>query len=555
MNKIGFFLLSIVFLVAMFTACEEDDANAPTPVSDLMAYAGKNRAKVVFRVPLDAVSGKVFYGNGKYNVFSVGDTATVQGIIVPELPEGKQILRLVTFNADGLVSDPKAVNVNVYGDSYQNGLTSRQLINQSTISPTSIQLSFEAADEGEVAVRLVFTNTSGAKDSIMMSNSQTSIVVNDINLNEAYYYYSVFKPEPDAIDEFLTTPVDAKEAAMLNFEKGKWIIAGFSDEEPGGDGQWALANYIIDNNVATFWHSEIVASYAQMPHWITVDMQAEKKFSGFNFIQTQEMGEQGLANGFRFEISNDNSTWTNVMEGEFTTSRYIQPLTFAEPVIARYFKITILNGYNDAFWSQIAEIDLFNEVNVSGENGVEAPTEIPLVNAKQPFQGDGSDLFPAVGAGRMQQVVGWIHNENAYISFDNTVNTLTVFSAAVWGVSDVSNGKIYQTVNLQPGNYTLKIDAGNTTDPACADVYGIVATGETLPDYSVITSASEVLGYSDLIANQLLVNSISFTVTSTSQITLGIVYNTHSIYETLGIPWSDMHINGFELLINNSNSF
>ncbi len=550
MKKIGFLLLTVMFFAAMFTACQEDDANAPALVTDLMAYAGKNRAKVEFRIPQDAVSGKIFYGKGKYNMFSVVDTATVQNVIVPDLPEGEEILRLVTFNADGLVSDPKAVNVNVYGENYQSGLKSRQLINQSTISPTSIQLSFEAADEGEVAVRLVFTNTSGAKDSIMMSNSQTSIIVNDINLNEAYYYYSVFKPESDAIDEFLATLVDVKEAAMLNFEKDKWIIAEFSDEEPGEDGQWALAHYIIDNNVATFWHSEINASSAQMPHWITVDMQAEKKFSGFNFIQTQEMGEQGLAKGFKFEISNDNSTWTNVMEGEFTTSRYIQNFTFAEPVIARYFKITILSGYNDVFWSQIAEIDLFNEVNVSGENGEEAPTEILLVNAKQPFQGDGSDLFPAVGAGRMQKVVGWTHNENAYISFDNTVNTLTVFSAAVWGVSDVSNGKIYQTVNLQPGDYTLKIDAGNTTDPTCADVYGVIAIGDTLPDYDVVTSATEVLGYSDLIANQLMINSISFTITSASSVTLGIVYNTHSIYETLGIPWSDMHINGFELLIH-----
>jgi len=71
-----------------------------------------------------------------------------------------------------------------------------------------------------------------------------------------------------------------------------------------------------------------------------------------------------------------------------------------------------------------------------------------------------------------------------------------------------------------------------------------------LPDYTAVTSAPEVLGYSDLIINQQKVNSISFTLTSASSVTIGIVYNTHNIYGTLGIPWSDMHINGFELLIN-----
>ncbi len=549
MKRVTYLFLLVVFLAAAFAGCKNDEAFAPSIAGDLKAYAGKDRAKVEFTTPAGAKSSKVFYGSGKFELFQIADAAT-QSFIVDGLPEGKQTLRVVTFNAEGLISDPKGVSVTVYGNNYQNGLTSRQLINQSTISPTSVQIFFGEANEGEVGVRVVYENTSGVKDSLMMSNTQTSIVVNNINLNETYYYYSLFKPEPEAIDEFQAARIDAKKAAMLNFEKKKWTIAGFSDQEPGGDGKWGLASNIIDNNIATFWHSQIVASYAQMPHWITVDMQSEKKFNGFSFIQTQEAGEQGLAKKFRFEVSTNNTTWTKVMEGEFTTSRYKQTFTFATPAVARYFKLTVLNGFNDAFWSQIAEIDLFNEANVSGENGQDPPREVQLVNAKKPFKGDGSDLFPAVGAGRMQKMAGWTHNDNAYISFDtNGGGTFAVFSAAVWGCSDVTNGKIYQTVNLQPGKYTLNIDAGNATDPTCADVYGVVATGQTLPDYTAVTTASSVLGYSDLVKNQLLMNSISFTVTSASSVTIGIVYNTHNIYGTLGIPWSSMSFNGFELLV------
>ncbi len=548
MKRAIYLFLLIVFFAVAFVSCKDDVTRGPSIVGDFKVYPGKNRAKIEFKTPTDAKSGKVFYGSGKFNVFSIVDAAT-QSIIVDKLPEGKQTLRVVTFNAEGLISDPKGADVNVYGDNYKNGLTNRQLINQSTISPTSVELFFGETNKGEVEVRVVFTNTSGVKDSVMMNSTLTSVVVNKIDLNKKYYYYSVFKPEPEAIDEFNTVQVDAKSAAMLNFEKNKWTIAGSSDEEPGGDGKWALASYIIDNNVATFWHSQIVASYAKMPHWITVDMQSEKKFNGFYFIQTQEAGEQGLAKGFRFEVSDNNSTWTKVMEGEFTRSRYKQTFTFAEPVVARYFKITILSGYNDAFWSQIAEIDLFNEVKISGENGNDAPGVISLVNAKKPFQGDGSDLFPAVGAGRMQKVAGWTHNDNAYISFDTGEGgTFAVFSAAVWGAQDVTNGKIYQKVTLQPGSYTLNIDAGNATDPTCADVYGVVAKGETLPDYTVVTSDSNVLAYSDLVENQQKVNSISFTLTSASSVTIGIVYNTHNIYGTLGIPWSSMSFNEFELL-------
>jgi len=548
MKKITYLFLLIVLFAAVFAGCKEDETSASSVVGDFKTYPGKNRAKIEFNTPADAKSGKVFYGGGKFTVFSIDNAVATQSLIVDSLPEGKQTLRVVTFNAEGLISDPKGANVNVYGDNYQSALTNRQLIRQSTISPTSIEIFFGEAKDGEVGVRVVFTNTLGVKDSLMMGSTLTSVVVSNIDLNKAYYYYSVFKPEPEAIDEFQTAQVDARNAAMLNFEKDVWTIAGFSDQEPGGDGKWALASYIIDNKVATFWHSQIVDSYAQMPHWITVDMQSEKKFNGFCFIQTQEAGEQGLAKKFRFEVSDNNSTWTKVMEGEFTTSRYKQTFTFAEPVVGRYFKITILSGYNDAFWSQIAEIDLFNEVNVSGENGENPPGKILLVNAEKPFQGDGSDLFPAVGAYRMQQLVGWTHNSNTNISFDTSTGVFTVFSASVWGCPDVTNGKIYQMVNLKPGSYTLNIDAGNATDPTCADVYGVVAKGETLPDYTAVTSASEVLGYSNLIVNQQKVNSISFTLTSSSSVTIGIVYNTHSIYNTLSIPWSSMLINGFELL-------
>lgn len=551
MKKATYLFLMIVFFAAAFAGCKEDEIkSAPSVVEDLKAFTGKNRAKLEFKTPPDAVSGKVFYGSGKFEVFTIADAST-QSIIVEELPEGMQTLRVITFNAQGLVSNPKGVTVNVYGENYLNGLTSRQLINQSTISPTSVEISFGEANEDEIGVRVVFINTSGVKDSMMINNNQTSIIVNNIDLKKAYYYYSVFKPEPETIDEFQTPQVDAKTAAMLNFEKNKWKIAEFSDEEPGGDGKWALASNMIDNNISTFWHSEVVASSAPMPHWITVDMQSEKKFNGFYFVQTQEASEQGLAKGFDFKVSNDNSTWTSVMEGEFTTSRYKQPFTFTDPIVARYFKITILNGYSDAFWSQIAEVDLFNEENISGDNGVIEPTEVHLENAKKPFHGDGSDLFPIVGAGRMQKLAGWTHNDNAKISFDTEGGgTFAVFSAVVWGCPDVNNGKIYQTVNLQPGSYTLNIDAGNAPDPTCVDVYGIVAKGELLPDYTAVTSDSNVLGYSNLVANQQKVNSISFTLTSASSVTIGIVYNTHDIYGTLGIPFSSMSFNGFELLIN-----
>ncbi|MDR2806139.1 MAG: discoidin domain-containing protein, partial [Dysgonamonadaceae bacterium] len=411
-------LLSILF-VAGWTGCGEEDGNTPSVAKDLKVFPGKYRAMLEFAAPADAKSYKLFYNNGEYLENPVSGTGGTQSIIVDGLSESEQVLRVVMLGENGIISDPKGIKVNIYGDNYQSKLKPRQLIDQSTPSSTSVELIFAAAEKDETGVYLVFTNTSGVLDSVHIGATQTVLNANNINLDEPYYFYSVYKPEADAIDDFPSATVDAQNAAMFNFEKEKWTIAGFSDQEPGGDGHWGLASSIIDDDVTTFWHSQVVGAQPPMPHWITVDMQSEKKFSGFYFVQTQDMSESGLAKGFRFEISSDNNTWTNVLEGEFTTTRARQEFAFAQQVTARYFKITILSGYLDAFWSQFAEIDLYNELNVSGMNGSIALDV--LVNAKRPFQGEN----PLWGD-RMQQLVGWTHNPVDIVSFATDEGTTMI---------------------------------------------------------------------------------------------------------------------------------
>jgi hypothetical protein len=539
-NSLWFF--GIMLTISSFTSCNDDEnLSGPATVSNLIAYPGRNRAKLEFTATDDATHGRIFYGKGDFYDFSIDRNDLNQSIMLEGLSEQEHIIRVVTFNNDSITSDPKGVKVKIFGEKYQGGLSNRTLNSQSTLSPTSINMMFGNAKEDEVEVRVIYQNTSGQKDSSIVHREQNAITIEDIDLSESYYYYTVYSPVQESIDYFFTKNVDAKIAAMQNFEKENWKIDDFSDEDPGIDGIWGLSTNIIDNDAKTSWHS----MKDEMPHFISVDMQSSKLINGFYFVQTQDLNVNVLARKFKFETSIDNQNWTVAKEGNIANDRFRQIFEFAGQVEARYFRITILDNYEGVGYAHIAEIDLFNDENVSGENG---PREIPLVNAKEPFEGDGSDLFPAVGAGRMQQIQGWTHNENAYISYDN--GKFTLWSSAVWGIADVRNGKIYQTLELQPGNYTLNIDAGHTTNDLCADVYGLIAIGENLPDFSNVTSSQSVLGVSDLVANKESINAISFTIETSTLISIGIVYNTHSIFETLGIPWSDFIIKGFSLALN-----
>jgi uncharacterized protein YjdB len=336
-----------------------------------------------------------------------------------------------------------------------------------------------------------------------------------------------------------TVPVKVtdKNAAEFNFEKGKWTIAGFSDQEPGSGDRWGLASNIIDDDVTTFWHSQVVGAQPPMPHWITVDMQSEKTFDGFYFVQTQEMSESGLAKSFRFEISSDNNSWTNVLEGEFSTSRARQEFAFARQVTARYFKITILSGYLNAFWSQFAEIDLYNELNVSGTNGSIALDV--LVNAKRPFQGEN----PLLWEGRMQQLVGWTHNPSDLVSFATDEETTMIIFSIPGAIPYVTNGKVYQTVTLQRGNYTLVFLGGRIDGNVGVTAYGVVTTQPVLPDITAVSVTQGVLGYAELSAIPVVAQRIPFSLTATASVTIGWVYNTTETPH----GWTTMYMNGIEL--------
>lgn len=535
MKKLAYFI-STLFTVSLFwLGCAEEDVHQPPVVNGLAAYPGKYRAKVEFQVPTESVTGKVFHGSGNYQEFPINKGEATQSVTVEGLPEGEVTLRVVTLNSEGTSSDPKGVKVTIYGDNYQKDLVNRKLLSQKTLSPTSIEMFFEDKVTDEIGVRILFTNTSGTRDSVMMASNDKSIVIRNIDLGKSYFFCTVFKPTANFIDEFTAPNIDAKEAAMKNFEKPIWTIAGVSGEDPS-----AAAKNIIDNKVETVWHTQ----QGTMPHWIVVDMQSEKKYNGFHFVQTQTPGSTGYAQRFTFEVSSDNKNWTVISEGRFKANSYKQTFRFKEPVVSRYFKISILDNHNQTTSTQIAEVDLFNDLNVSGENGEILPA---LTNAKPPFKGDGSDQFPAVGAGRFQKLTGWTHSSNAQISFDSAAGSFCVWSAAVWGLPLVTNGKIYQTLNLLPGNFVLDIDVAHTTRPACVDMYGVIAKGTAMTDYNQVVFAPEVLGFSDLVAKQRTICSIPFTVDKAIQITIGVVYNTHDIYGATGIPWSDMYLNGFEL--------
>ncbi|WP_162817886.1 DUF4998 domain-containing protein [Niabella yanshanensis] len=532
------FLFTPLLLLVLAVSCKKEETAAPVAVDALVAYPGKNRAMVTFSVPPGAVRGKVFYNSGSFKEFDV--TGAEQSVVVDDLSEQEHILKVVTINAEGRVSDPKAVKAQVYGAGYEGGLKPRRWKDQINHSPTSIEIVFEPAFENETDVVVFFTNTSGKKDSVDMPATNNSIVLNSIDISQPYYFYSRYKPETSAIDHFLSSNVDAKSALLFNFQKSGWKVAGVSDEVAGRSAAMA-----IDNNTATLWQSSASAPKPAAQHWITVDMGTSKVIDGFNLLHSYT--NEKSAKKIRIDISLDNTTWTTALEGTLNVSFLRQVLPLQKSVNARYFRITAVEMFDANTPGLVfSEIDVYNAQTTSGDNGhtsYSSGTAVAMTNAKNPFVGDGSNPFPTLGDYRLQKVLGWTHSTNAIATFDNA--KLSLFTASVWGLPVVTNGKLHQTLNLQPGNYVLKINVAGADGPV--DIYGMVVRGSALPDYGTVTAANTVMRYADLMAFQNKVVELPFNVSVAGAVSIGVVYNIRSQYSINQKPWSTFTINGFEL--------
>jgi hypothetical protein len=155
-----------------------------------------------------------------------------------------------------------------------------------------------------------------------------------------------------------------------------------------------------------------------------------------------------------------------------------------------------------------------------------------LMNATPPFS---TNQVPGLSwePNRVGQLAGWTHSPANIVSFDGTrstgVGSITMFAYPVTGanVGHVTNGKVYQTVNLGPGVYTLKFVLNGWDGNSGVDAYGVVTTQTTLPDYNNVLTDANVLGQVKLSAlPPPPAQFITFTLSASTDVTLGWVYNT-----------------------------
>ena len=131
-------------------------------------------------------------------------------------------------------------------------------------------------------------------------------------------------------------------------------VVGASSFEPG-EGELIHA---IDGNPATFWHSQWQPVEKSHPHYLTVDIGAERLIAGISYLGRNDGTDNGRIKAYQLFVSRDGKNWGNPVKTATFSSRQdqFQKALLSAPVTGRYVKIVALSEVKGLPNASIAEL-------------------------------------------------------------------------------------------------------------------------------------------------------------------------------------------------------
>ncbi len=162
--------------------------------------------------------------------------------------------------------------------------------------------------------------------------------------------------EPTLLHIMSNAPDGQTFTGALSFDRyvdrGKWKISASSFQKGEGDPEHA-----IDNDMATYWHSQYNPK-TELPHWLIVDMGTPEKIAGFRLLPRQD-DPNGRTGDFEIYVSDDGTNWGQpVLKGSLPDESTQQALMLKEPLTARYIKFVALTDRSDKGLATLADFNV-----------------------------------------------------------------------------------------------------------------------------------------------------------------------------------------------------
>jgi hypothetical protein len=117
------------------------------------------------------------------------------------------------------------------------------------------------------------------------------------------------------------------------------------------------ANFAVDGNPKTLWHTRWDATSTPLPHSLTIELKEPIAIEGFIQMPRQD-NNHGRIVKYRIHTSQDGKAWTTVAEGNWPDSADTQRVLLKMPVRARFIRLEALKSADGSDWTSVAEFDV-----------------------------------------------------------------------------------------------------------------------------------------------------------------------------------------------------
>lgn len=118
------------------------------------------------------------------------------------------------------------------------------------------------------------------------------------------------------------------------------------------------AEYVLDKDPSTIWHTMYSVTVAQYPHWVDLDLGKESNIKAVTYLPRQDNGKNGDFKDYEVFVSADGENWGNpVAKGTFGADKSRKRIDF-KPVKGRYVRLRALSSQNGQDYGAAAEIEV-----------------------------------------------------------------------------------------------------------------------------------------------------------------------------------------------------
>jgi len=359
-TKVLYIIALLISSSVVLLSCkkEKDMGAKPIPIQNLKGVSGYGEAifswDAVSKNPVDSANflyTSIDYVDAagtlhQYKFSRYSTSATIGG-----LDNRPYTFTIKTVGPSGAETNVTTLSITPELPVYQ--IVSKTLQIEGSIG--SARISWTNSTGKTIVVNTSYTNSSGT----IITQSFTSAKINGAGYigNLPSDHTTAISVTVSDVSGKKSNPVSASvtPSAEMKLSNSQWTIAGFSDEEAGGEGPVSgYATAAIDGNISTFWHTEWSVNNPPYPHWIAINIGKTVTVSKVGLVNRQK------ASSGQTEIqlmgSVDGVDWIDLGTFPFQQNNAEQSFNLV-PQKWKYIKVVLTKGPN--YFGYLAEINLY----------------------------------------------------------------------------------------------------------------------------------------------------------------------------------------------------